>query len=132
MKNIKWLTSAVPALVFVVAAIQYYNVQQGLTRWKGGGFGMYSEISFQKNEIWVSTQDSFLLVEDLLPNWQHYSKTIGDVKRFPTQETLEKLYRVIWKLDPEQTYVIEVWRPKMNMKNLNYEKSLIYEYASNN
>ncbi|MGE9295484.1 MAG: hypothetical protein ACQKBV_04270 [Puniceicoccales bacterium] len=44
-----WL---VPALMSVVAGVHFYQVHQhGWTRWKGGGFGMYSEYHPSKKTV---------------------------------------------------------------------------------
>src|SRR5688500_5050957 len=41
----RFLRSAAPAVLVLVAAVQAYNVRQyELTPWKGGGFGMFSTI----------------------------------------------------------------------------------------
>ena len=48
----------IPVLMALVAVGQMIVVeQQALTRWKGGGFGMYTEVHFNHREVWVVRRD---------------------------------------------------------------------------
>lgn len=48
-----------PAIIIVVAAFQFYQVYyHQLSRWKGGGFGMYSEVHPDWRQVWIITHDS--------------------------------------------------------------------------
>jgi hypothetical protein len=53
------LKYTLPAIIIAVAGFQFYqsNYHQ-LSRWKGGGFGMYSEVHPDRRQIWVITHDS--------------------------------------------------------------------------
>ena len=47
----RWL---VPLLLVAVASVQLARVSfGGQSRWRGGGFGMYSEFHPNKNQIWL-------------------------------------------------------------------------------
>jgi hypothetical protein len=51
----RWL---VPSLLVVVASVQLARVSfGGQTRWRGGGFGMYSEFHPNRNQIWLRALD---------------------------------------------------------------------------
>lgn len=130
MKKFKWWAYLVPIIAFAIAAIQFNNTRSGLSRWKGGGFGMYSEIKYTKSEVWVQTQDTFLLAADILPRYYH--EQIRDVMRFPNQKNLAKLYQILWKNNPEQEYHIQVWHPSLNFDSMHYQKTMTHEYAYNN
>ena len=48
----RWL---VPLLLVAVASVQLARVSfGGQSRWRGGGFGMYSEFHPSKNQIWLA------------------------------------------------------------------------------
>ena len=53
------LKYTLPAIIIAVAAFQFYQHHyHQLSRWKGGGFGMYSEVHPDRRQIWVITRDS--------------------------------------------------------------------------
>ena len=53
-----WRRHGVVVLCIAVAAVQLYlQHARQLTRWKGGGFGMYSEIHFTYRELWIRDGD---------------------------------------------------------------------------
>jgi hypothetical protein len=53
------LKYTLPAIIIAVAGFQFYQSKyHQLSRWKGGGFGMYSEVHPDRRQIWVITHDS--------------------------------------------------------------------------
>ena len=57
---LSWFRShAIPCLLVLVAMHQFYRVQaEGLSSWRGGGFGMYAGFHPRHNEIWLIRTDS--------------------------------------------------------------------------
>jgi len=49
-----WRVWVVPALLVVVAVHQFYRVHaEGLSSWRGGGFGMYAGFHPRQHDLWV-------------------------------------------------------------------------------
>lgn len=131
MKKLKPWNYLVPIIMFLVAAFQYYQTTQGLSRWKGGGFGMYSEIGYHYTEIWIDSRDTFLLIEDFLPNWRKEASLIQQVKKFPKEPYLKQLYATLEKHDKTKDYTIEIWLPKVDLDQLTFTKTKIHAYTKN-
>lgn len=65
-----WAAGLPLALLVVVATAQFTAVHVGgLTRWKGGGFGMYSEMGHSKRWPLFFTEDGRILSADEVPLW---------------------------------------------------------------
>jgi hypothetical protein len=58
------LKYSLPAIIIGVAAFQFYQVYyHQLSRWKGGGFGMYSEVHPLWRQVWIISDDSTFQVK---------------------------------------------------------------------
>ena len=127
----KILTFIVPFICVGVALFHLYNVNRNnLSRWKGGGFGMYTEINEERRIVWIEINDSALsfssktLKEELneaYSVWNHQSekkehlilvrkiyKAIRRVKNFPQEkhfiDLARKLQRLTWRHIPNHKY----------------------------
>jgi hypothetical protein len=55
----KWLGIALYAVPIFIASLQIFHSNfSDLTRWKGGGFGMYTEMYPENRSIWLVTQST--------------------------------------------------------------------------
>ena len=86
-------TYVAPALLIAIACLQFYLVQtQGLTPWKGGGFGMFSTVDSggaRFLRIYLTSQDQETAVP--LPRSDAYSRLEDEIQRFPRQRLLNQL-----------------------------------------
>ncbi len=121
----------VPILMFLVAAFQLFQVNNdGLTRWKGGGYGMYSEIHYSYYEVWITYQGEIKeikhdeKIEGI--SSRRSRRLILKVKSFPNNRNLRALAKIL-KKDEGYPITIQVWKPKINIDNLSYSRVLLKE-----
>lgn len=116
---------SVPCLLVVVACFQIYQVEfEEKSRWKGGGFGMYTTIHPFNDEIWI---DGEFVSTKNLPKQDSLRLhiLISKVKIHPTKHQIKNL--VNW-LDIEKDSVkIQIFKPKFELENSVYTKTLRYE-----
>lgn len=122
------LRRAVPlALLLVVAAHQMWRVERdGLTRWRGGGFGMYSCVHFEEHAVWggMETPQGLRFSQIVVPTSPAARTLLPRCKAFPTPESLAEL---LPELDP-RFRVLQVWRPRLDPETLVYDRELLAEY----
>ena len=103
---------SVPILMVVIALFQIIQIPKGLTRWKGGGFGMYSEMHPNYRKVVIN--DSLYEKDTLKIN----SKKHVAIKKyafFPKEKYLKNLSQTLdLKSD---TLIIEVWQLDFDAKN---------------
>lgn len=123
-------TSLIPTLMLLVSFHQLFMVNKNLSRWKGGGFGMYSEIHFNENQIWIIDKgrgqekigvDNF----QLSPRAEAIRK---DVIKFPTKRMLKKLYQEIALEGSATNFSIQVWRPRYHLSKSELNRELLIQY----
>jgi hypothetical protein len=102
---------SVPILMVAIALFQIIQIPKGLTRWKGGGFGMYSEMHPNYRNVVIN--DSLYKIDSLKIN----SKKHVAVKKyafFPKEKYLQSLAQTLdLKSD---TIRIEVWQLDFDAK----------------
>ena len=109
----------IPLLITGIAGAQLYKAQNGFTRWKGGGFGMYSEMHYNLNQIWLNDQ---LIEKEQLP--EELSKSF---KRKPS-DTHAKLILKELASDIPDAETLQLWRPTFDFESMTYSRKLVYEY----
>ncbi len=121
----------VSLLLLIVALNQMRLVYtEGLSRWKGGGFGMYSEFHPHYNQVWISIQEGeFKNSRDSL-----FSRIPQDlfyqVRVFPNKNNLKKLYNSMKKYSDLEDFEVQVWRPYMDEQNSTFKRKLIIAYKN--
>jgi hypothetical protein len=114
MKNLllKW---SLPVLVLVVIGAQFFMVyRHRLTRWKGGGFGMYSQIHPIDKRVWIVTRDS---------SWSVHEKnsTLGKMAHtlrfYPNHKKLQQFARKVASTYRIEVFAVEIWEPHLNPKS---------------
>ncbi|MFN2260917.1 MAG: hypothetical protein ABR595_02475 [Psychroflexus sp.] len=116
---------SVPTLLFLVACFQIYQVEfEEKSRWKGGGFGMYTTIHSFNDEIWID--DEFVSTENLPKKDSLHLHILKSKYKFhPTKTHLKNL--IDW-LDIEKDSVkIQIFKPEFDLENSVYTKRLRYE-----
>lgn len=109
-----------PTCMVIFVFIHFYHVRQGLSPWKGGGFGMYSTQSpansaLYVNGIYINNSNSSVEQKAFLSNYLFY----------PNKKNLEMLIKSFARL--HDSLHIEIWQPKFDVKTSTYTTTLIYE-----
>jgi hypothetical protein len=116
---------SIPSLLFIVACFQLYQAEfEHKTRWKGGGFGMYSTIYPFIDEIWVN--DKFITYEGLPKKDSLKIKLLTyKVKVHPTKHHIKNLLDAL-ELD-EDSVKVQIFKPEFDLEKSIYTKTLRYE-----
>ncbi len=118
------------AVLLANAAFQMYRVQvDGLSPWKGGGFGMYSTPHFDDFQVWAEWSVPGRptgFVQIVKPKSAEARALLPRAKLFATPETLAELRAV---LPPFASGKIEVWRPNLDPETLEYTRELVAEHS---
>jgi len=124
---------AVPLLLLSVACVQLFLVGKGLNRWRGGGFGMYSEFHYSDTVVLIKSakgsaarQDSIVLA-DSIPR-----SLVQSVGIFPHEPSVKKLAAQVASKIKHDSFLIEVWKPSLDMDSLIYRRKLILRYSHEN
>jgi hypothetical protein len=114
------------ALLLAVAALQMFLVEAtSLTRWKGGGFGMYSEPHFLSRQIWFGHRTPGGLIFEPAPEQRAMLAPILSCKRWPAIGCLAHLVEIAELPGLE---VVQVWSPRVDPRTLAYTRTLLAEY----
>lgn len=93
MKNVlRWLLVSLPILV-AVAQLCFSNFSN-LTRWKGGGFGMYTDIHINHRSIWLKIEledtTKYVKIQPVEKPWAPDDKQVAAIRKELSQQ-LDKL-----------------------------------------
>lgn len=115
----KW---SLPILILTVAGFQFHEVYTNqLTRWKGGGFGMYSEIHPLDKRVWVITPDSSWIIHDRKTTLGQMAHTL---RFFPNNKAMDLFGKKVATTYKLEYFNIEVWEPFLNPENNKLSKKL--------
>ncbi|WP_027126323.1 hypothetical protein [Gelidibacter mesophilus] len=118
------LKYAVPCLAVIVIAIQVFFMNtRNLSKWKGGGYGMYTELHYASNQIYIPG----LSVDSLLKNNREMKDVLGYLILMPNRHNLNKAGALILKTTHKDSLHIQVWKPSINSRNRLYTRVLIDE-----
>ena len=101
----------------------YLSSEKELSKWKGGGFGMYTEVHYNNYEVWISKQK--VSIESLKRQNQSIKEQIDRCKLWPNSIELEKLALMIRDKNGNEPVIIEVWKPKISAEDMTYSRTLI-------
>jgi hypothetical protein len=125
IKNI--LKYPVPIIAVLVIIVHFVLVKSSnLNKWKGGGFGMYSEVHYYFNDLVIDDLNKpldSLIIED-----RNIASFIMDVKRMPNNGNLHKMAELASKYVSSDTIKVQVWKPVIDAKNSTYSRELINRY----
>ena len=114
------LKYGISSFMVVIIAIQFYNVNiNKLNRWKGGGFGMYSEIHYYYNQIHIPGMSVDSLIKD-----NRMKESLGFLMLMPNNNNLKNSADIILESTNRDSVYIQVWRPLMNSENGVYTRVL--------
>ena len=105
----RWL---VPLLLLGVASVQLARVAfSGQSRWRGGGFGMYSEFHPNRNQIWLRALDQPAAPPRRLSEDQGAPATRRAVARCLRLRSQTCLGELAASLPPAGRQRLEIWQP---------------------
>ncbi|MCH8534310.1 MAG: hypothetical protein LAT51_04500 [Flavobacteriaceae bacterium] len=116
---------SLPVLVVFVASWQLYKTETtALSRWKGGGFGMYTNINEGSNIIVIN--DSIFKDEDFINiENRHKHKAKNNFLFNPSNSTVNSFLNTIKQ--KEKVKKIQIYQPVLNPKNNTLTYQLYYE-----
>lgn len=120
----------IPFIMFMVASVQLVQVQSGLNRWKGGGYGMYSEIHYNNNEVWIANANGLINVKQLIKKSKNLTQLMTRLKKFPNQNSFQNFCDALRNEQRFDSLTIQIWRPAFNLDSLTYQRLLLYEQTT--
>lgn len=125
MKHIRFYI--IPALAVLLVGIQFFRVRQHKqSRWKGGGFGMYSEIHYTYNEVRVN--DLSMPLDSLKETHEPLQIALEKLKLDPSEQKMKEMAYVLRELTQDKQFTIQVWRPVVDAKASTYKRELLTSY----
>jgi len=123
-----FLKYGIPSLAVAVIAIQLFLVKtQNLNKWKGGGYGMYSEIHYYYNQIYIPG----VSIDSIVTNDDDMKDTLGYLMLMPNENNLKKAAKLVLKRRDVDSIHVQIWKPTINSKNGVYSRVLIDEVYLN-
>lgn len=89
MKIIRWYYLIVPTIVIGVIFNHFYQRNKGLSPWKGGGFGMYSDVYPGRERVFFND----INVSDSVHKNRNLRVVYHKFIFYPNQQTFDKLYQ---------------------------------------
>jgi hypothetical protein len=119
---------ALPLLMLLVALHQFFMVyRHHLSRWKGGGFGMYSEIHPMEREVWIGRKDSMWLATDPRITTREVANKANRIRYMPNEKKLLQFAGFAAKYYGLDSLRVELWQPALNPANHSLKRILIRE-----
>ena len=118
----------VPTVLITIAGHQLYCSKYfNLSNWKGGGFGMYSEIHcFISRQLWVESDTGYYDLGSGVENYK-YGMHLKKVKVYPTQKVLTNLANEL-KLDKNvDTVHMQLWELAYNIQTKELKRIKLLE-----
>ncbi len=123
-----WVKYALPLLIAGVAFHQFYMVyQKQLTRWKGGGFGMYSEMHPLSREVWIGHSDSMWLASDPKLKFRPVANRANRLRFMPNENEMHSFAQLAAKHYRLNHLKVQVWEPVLQKENNSLSRRLIRE-----
>ncbi|RXJ45985.1 hypothetical protein [Gelidibacter gilvus] len=118
------LKYGIPTLAVIVIAVHLFLVNtKNLSKWKGGGYGMYTELHYFGNQIYIPGMS----LDSLLKDNQEMKKTLSCLMVMPNIDNLNKAGQLILKTTQKDSIHVQIWKPIVNSKNGHYSRVLIDE-----
>ncbi len=118
------LKYGIPTLAVIVIAVHLFLVNtKNLSKWKGGGYGMYTELHYFGNQIYIPGMS----LDSLLKDNQEMKKTLSYLMVMPNIDNLNKAGQLILKTTQKDSIHVQIWKPIVNSKNGHYSRVLIDE-----
>ncbi len=120
MRLTNWRFWLLPLIVIIVFFSQLYMQSKGLSRWRGGGFGMYTEVHFDYRQIWV---DDSLVKLDKSLKAKKDNLLLRSFKAFPSTYMLAKVRE---RFDIRDDQNVEIWVPMIEPENFTFYRKRIF------
>ncbi|NRD20315.1 hypothetical protein HNV08_09675 [Winogradskyella eckloniae] len=118
------LKYGIPCLSVVVVAVQLFFVsERQLSKWKGGGYGMYSEIHYYYNQIYIPD----LSVDSLVKTSLEMKETLGYLMVMPNDKNIENAAKLILETTQRDSVFVQLWKPVVSLKNKTFTRALVNE-----
>ncbi|MEO6347625.1 MAG: hypothetical protein ABIO60_06915 [Aquaticitalea sp.] len=125
-KNWSILKYAIPILALLIIVIQFGIVNAtNLNKWKGGGFGMYTEVHCYYNEVYIKhlehSLDSLRTIDFPL------DQAIKKAKCLPNTYNLREIAKLVSKYGTD-TITVQIWKPLVEAQSNSYSRELVNEF----
>ncbi|HTN45071.1 MAG TPA: hypothetical protein VL098_01900 [Flavipsychrobacter sp.] len=114
---------AIPLIALIIASWQVSHIQYGLSRWKGGGFGMYTEVHADSRQLVVN--DSLIVYDSLRDN-KKIRLIFKNYLFYPRKKYCSSLMEQL-KIE-DDTAKLEIWLPEYDAKMNLLTRKKIHEY----
>lgn len=120
----------VPTILIIVAGCQFYcSTYFNLSNWKGGGFGMYSEIHcFISRQVWFQSDSGYVNLGRGAENYK-YGMHLKKLRIFPTDAKLAELAKELRKDKNLDTVRLQLWELGYDIKSGVLKRKKIIENA---
>lgn len=117
----------VPIIALLIIAVHFGLAKtSNLNRWKGGGFGMYSEVHYYFNDLVIDNLNKPL--DAIIKEDKNFAGFVMDVKRLPNTKNLHNMAELASKYVSSDTVTIQIWKPLIDSKNSTYSRELVNQY----
>ena len=118
---------AVPIIALLVIAVHFIlSSTMQLSPWKGGGFGMYTDVHYYYNELTFTNLNKPF--DSIIIQNRKVAEFVMDVKRFPNDSNLKRIAELVSKYATNDTIRVQLWKPVINSKTASYSRELINQY----
>lgn len=122
------LKYGIPSLALIVFLIQLFLVNtKDLSRWKGGGYGMYTEMHYAYNQIYIPGMS----VDSLVKDNPKMKSALGHLMVMPNKINLEKAAILVLNTYNRDSIHVQIWKPIVNVENGTYTRVLKEEIRLN-
>ncbi|WP_026976722.1 hypothetical protein [Flavobacterium tegetincola] len=111
-----------PILALVIVASHFYFFNQGLSSWKGGGFGMYTTYNPSQAQVYINGVEYKEKPEHI----KEGNYVLNNFLFFPNQDNLLTLVQNCE--NPTDSLTIQIWYPHVNAKNSTFSRQLVHEF----
>ena len=118
------LKYGIPILAVIVVVIHFFFANtKSLSKWKGGGYGMYTEIHYSSNQIYIPGMS----VDSLVKGNLEIKNQLRYLMLMPNRINLTKAGELILKITRKDSLHIQIWKPNVNSTTGHYTRELIDE-----
>ncbi|WP_157362002.1 hypothetical protein [Winogradskyella endarachnes] len=122
------LKYGIPSIAIIVVVIQLFLVNtKDLSRWKGGGYGMYTEMHYVYNQIYIPGMS----VDSLVKDNPKMKSTLGHLMLMPNKINLKKAAKLVLDTFKKDSIHIQIWKPVVNVEKETYTRVLKEEIRLN-
>ncbi|WP_299101703.1 hypothetical protein [uncultured Winogradskyella sp.] len=128
-RNVIFFNYSIPCLAIIVIVIQMVVVKtQNLSKWKGGGYGMYSEIHYFYNQIHIPN----LSVDSLVDVNSNLKNSLGYLMLMPNDNRIKESAQLILETTKNDSISVQLWKPVVDSKKQSLTRVLVNEIQLNN